>query len=228
MIDPVKGLAELITKWRKLAEECAEDRQCGACNLDRADELAAAIPAVQAAFAEAEAKTAAFCGEVISLRAELAALREPMACGHPRACLSGKNHPHAFGDSCGPECPLCTACAGEQDRIRLAEAAALERIAGVCDFAANGTIEAMSEPERSETWKIIAQNSVEQYRSIAAKTRILISHPLLEEHNAEVRDLALEEAAICAKRCETWYEGHGDATASHAADEIRALKGPKQ
>jgi len=45
--------------------------------------------------------------------------------------------------------------------------------AGVCEFAAKGTIEAMSEEGRSETWKIVAEQSVRQYHSLARHFRRL-------------------------------------------------------
>src|SRR2546430_2357819 len=50
---------------------------------------------------------------------------------------------------------------------------ALEQAAHICDFAANGTVEQMCVEGRSETWKIIAEQSVEQYRSIAQHIRAL-------------------------------------------------------
>lgn len=49
----------------------------------------------------------------------------------------------------------------------------LSAVIHICEFAANGTIEEMSREGHSETWKIIAENSVEQYRSIVKGIREL-------------------------------------------------------
>jgi hypothetical protein len=50
---------------------------------------------------------------------------------------------------------------------------ALNQVIGICERAADGTVESMSQEGRSDTWKIIAQQSVEQYHSIAESVRTL-------------------------------------------------------
>ena len=49
--------------------------------------------------------------------------------------------------------------------------AGLEDAAQLCEVAARGTVDKMSEDGRTEIWKIIAQNSVMQYESIAKNIR---------------------------------------------------------
>jgi hypothetical protein len=67
------------------------------------------------------------------------------------------------------------------------EAAILEQAASIFDFAARGTIEAMSQEGRSETWKILAQQSVEQYQSVIKSIRAIFPSDALARHDLEIR-----------------------------------------
>lgn len=96
-------------------------------------------------------------------------------------------------------------------RAATAYADALADIIHICEFAANGTVEEMSQDGHSETWKIIAENSVEQYRSIVkliqslqpATSRLKWEIATLETRHAECIHLHLMTPDDCCdeKKC---------------------------
>ena len=140
------------------------------------------------------------------LEAEIAALREPMACTHPRACLSEQKHKCSGDYECRGSCDCppayCTAC---EDK-RLAVATALREVAHEC--------------EQNE------QFSENEARWCAAQIRARIppaDRALVAKRDAAVRERALEEAAQDLM-------GRGDTvekqeTFAWCAGRLRALKG---
>lgn len=50
--------------------------------------------------------------------------------------------------------------------LKTARLQAFQEVKEVCEIVARGTVKAMADGDHSDTWKIIAQNSVEQYESL--------------------------------------------------------------
>lgn len=151
--------------------------------------------------------------EAPNAQAEVAALKEPMSCGHPKACLV-----HVIGEDVHyPSDPPntvrkknsshCTAC----EQLRLERAATLREIAE--ELHKRGHDRA----------RLIVEEKLSAYDSSMA-----CGHPrdrsALDAHDAEVRDRALEEAAAhCESRVGLPRTGAYDALTA-VAREIRAKK----
>lgn len=129
----MKELEAIIEKWRKLGDNLESanrvleqqwPRQC-------ADELEALLPAQEKAFADLESEVSRYRGNYRGAQAEIAALREPMSCTHPRACWQATK-PDSVDAVVGYRCVAC-------EDERLAVAAALRPVAEEMHIQMNGS-----------------------------------------------------------------------------------------
>ena len=88
--------------------------------------------------------------------------------------------------------PLLARLERERDAAR---SEALAEVVQICEYAARGTVEAMSQADRSEMWKIIAQQSVEQYESIVKRIRSL--SPSVVSQPSREREVPNQPAERC-------------------------------
>lgn len=122
---------------------------------------------------------------------------------HALAQLLARNYPETLdeGGCCVPDIDAVAAL------LESFRAETLEQAIHICEYAARGTVEKMSRGDKSETWKIIAQNSVEQYESIVKRIRDLRADPnwlarqIAEAQIAELDALetVMDEAGMLAE-----------------------------
>lgn len=163
-----------------------------------ADELASTIPIVEAA------------------------CREPMECGHPKACwVEPLQHPTFCTASAEyqhkhPEIPHCTACARERERVRLERALALrEAISSFERFLNNLATGPRAVYNKSSRERPFGYGEKEESFCDGWETAVKAAlgpnsdwrklptgddQTALDAHDAEVRDRALEEATTQVER----------------------------
>lgn len=165
------AIEKLAQKWRELAK----GSDYSWFYRDRADEVMALAPEIEA---EARAASQNLLEVVKSqdrelerMRSEIAALRERMECGHPKACWENVRFnvtPESYEFRA-----ICTACEHERLAVASALREAAEHIRPFKDGYA--------------TFEASANSILAMIPPADAKA--------LDAHDAEVRDRALEEAA---------------------------------
>ena len=117
--------------------------------------------------------------------------------------------------------PLLARLERERDAAR---SEALAEVVQICEYAARGTVEAMSQADRSEMWKIIAQQSVEQYESIVKRIRSLapsvVSQPSRERKVLEEALMITELFVACRKRADVLHPKYSCAESNGELDTV--------
>ena len=117
--------------------------------------------------------------------------------------------------------PLLARLERERDAAR---SEGLAEVVQICEYAARGTVEAMSQADRSEMWKIIAQQSVEQYESIVKRIRSLapsvVSQPSRERKVLEEALMITELFVACRKRADVLHPKYSCAESNGELDTV--------